>query len=237
MPRCSARNLDQGLRRPRTILALLALIVVPAALVPPFSTLARQYEWLQAAQYAALGIVAPVFVTLGLIRRKPGGRGQKLWVSLGLIGLDLVLLVVWRLPPAVDALGRDGWLLPVEALTLLGAGAGLWYALVWAVPASPGNTHPTRIALAAVTMWSVWVMAYLVGLSHARWYRAIAHHGGLSFAADQQLTSVVLWVVAGSAFIPVIFWSLFRWLATEDDADEELARLLHSDRRHRHLLH
>ena len=56
---------------------------------------------------------------------------------------------------------------------------------------------------------------------------------GLSLAADQQVTTGVLWAIAACAFIPVIFWNLVVWLRSEEDPDQELHRLAKQERRRR----
>jgi len=140
--------------------------------------------------------------------------------------------VVWRLPGAVDALARHPWLALVEAVTLVAVGAGLWLELVESPPLVPRTARPGRIALAAVSMWAIWVLAYLVGLAHGSWYHAYAHHAGagLSVWADQQLATGVMWFVSACAFIPVVFWNLVRWLQAEEDPDQELHRLVRQER-------
>ena len=59
-------------------------------------------------------------------------------------------------------------------------------------------------------MWTIWVTAYLVGLSHTSVYPAYPHVAGrdLSVSADQALTTGVLWLTSLCVFIPVIFANL-----------------------------
>jgi cytochrome c oxidase assembly factor CtaG len=120
----------------------------------------------------------------------------------------------------------------LEAVTLVPVGMGLWLELVESPPLTPRLSRPHRVALAALSMWAIWVLAYLVGLSHASWYHAYVHHAGsgLSLSADQQLTTGLMWFISGCAFIPVVFWNLIRWLQSEEDPDEELHRLLRQER-------
>ncbi len=152
--------------------------------------------------------------------------------SAGFAGLYLAGAVAWRIPPSVNALQRHPWLVALEAVTLVPVGMGLWLELVESPPLTPRLSRPHRVALAAVSMWAIWVLAYLVGLSHASWYHAYVHHAGsgLSLSADQQLTTGLMWFISGCAFIPVVFWNLIRWLQSEEDPDEELHRLLRQER-------
>ena len=113
------------------------------------------------------------------------------------------------------------------------AGVGLWLELVESPPFSPRLARPKRIALAAVDMWTIWVTAYLVGLSHASVYPSYAHVAGrdLSVSADQALTTGILWLASLCAFIPVIFSNLVRWLRSDEDPDDALYRLVRDQRR------
>jgi hypothetical protein len=82
-------------------------------------------------------------------------------------------------------------------------------------------------------MWTMWTIAYLVGLSHNGWYSAYANVSGrvVSVAADQQIMAGLLWAVAAFTFLPVIFFNLMAWLRDEQDPDEELASLTREERR------
>jgi cytochrome c oxidase assembly factor CtaG len=152
--------------------------------------------------------------------------------SVGFAVVFLAGAVAWRVPPSVNALAHHRWLVVVEAVTLVPAGMGLWLELVESPPLTPRLSRPHRVALAAVCMWTIWVLAYLVGLSHASWYHAYAHHpgAGLSLSADQQLTTGVMWFISGCAFVPVVFWNLIRWLQSEEDPDQEMHRMLRQER-------
>ncbi|MGC8510193.1 MAG: cytochrome c oxidase assembly protein [Acidimicrobiales bacterium] len=162
--------------------------------------------------------------------RRLGRTGHARAVTAGLIAAGLVIL--WRSAPVVDLLVRDPWMEVVEAVTLVGAGIALWVDLIESPPLRPATTRPYRIGLAAVSMWVVWVVAYFNGMSHSSWYGAFHHVAGhgLSLMADQQFTAGVMWLLSASAFIPVVFWNLVHWLASEDDPDEELHRLVRDER-------
>ena len=178
------------------------------------------------------GTVAPA--DLGPVDRLARGRRRHPEVlrSACLFALYLAGAILWRIPASVNALIRHPWLLGVEAVTLVAVGTGLWLELVESPPLVPRLSRPHRVALAAVSMWAVWVLAYLVGLSHASWYHAFTHHAGtgLSLSADQQLSTGVMWFISGCAFIPVVFWNLVQWLQSEEDPDEELHHLLRIER-------
>lgn len=244
----------------RLLLLVVAAIVFILSLVPPLSSLARRYEFAEALQFSLLAIVVPVFVVsgspwcyLGLAERSPPedkkvvpatnlraadtlarhrSRHPEVLRSAVFAALFVAGAIAWRIPPMVNALATHPWLLAVEAITLVVVGVGLWLELIDSPPLKPRLSRPNRIALAALSMWAIWILAYLVGLSHGSWYRGYTHVAGrgLSLSADQQLTTGVMWFISGCAFIPVIFWNLVHWLQSEESPDEELHRLVRTER-------
>ncbi|HEX3840225.1 MAG TPA: cytochrome c oxidase assembly protein [Acidimicrobiales bacterium] len=246
-------------RRPP--LAVGAAVVFIACLVPPVSTYARRYEFVEALQFSLLAVAVPALAVAGSPWRRLGlaaglppddtqvgapvgslrwmdavARGRRrhpeLVRSFVFGALFLGVVTLWRIPPSVNALVGHPWLVGVEAVSLLVVGVGLWLELIESPPLSPRLSRPNRVALAAASMWAVWVLAYLVGLSHASWYHAYSHQPGrgLSLAADQQLTTGALWLAFGCAFIPVIFSNLIRWLQSEEDPDVEMHQLVRLER-------
>ena len=250
-------------RRPALVLTMLAGALLVGALVPPLSTEARRFEVFEALQFAVLAIGVPALVVLsapwrrlGLAARRTGAtdaegvevlerpgvadrlaarrrRHPEMVRSLAFLALDTALVVAWRLPASVDALARHGWLSLLEACTLGAGGIGLWLELVDSPPLFARLARPKRMAVAAIAMWTMWVTAYLVGLSHASVYRAYVHVAGrqLSVSADQALTTWVLWFVSLCAFLPVIFSNLATWLRSDEDPDDALHRLMRDGRR------
>ena len=82
-------------------------------------------------------------------------------------------------------------------------------------------------------MWSIWVLAYVLGMASAKPY---AHYhlqltGSASHAADSQIATGILWFIAGCAYVPVVFSNLMLWLRSEENPDEELHRLVAEERR------
>jgi cytochrome c oxidase assembly factor CtaG len=223
-----------------SLLAGAALLVV-ACLVPPWSSDARRYEFVEALQFSVLALAVPVLVVAGspwhrlpLAARMAAGRRRhpEAWRGAASGVLFVVGVAAWRIPPAVNALVRHPWLVGIEAATLVVVGIGLWLELIGSPPLSPRLSRPNRVALAAASMWAVWILAYLVGLSHGSWYQAYLHQPGrgVSLVADQQLTTGMLWLAFAAAFVPVIFWNLVRWLQSEEDPDEEMHRLVRLER-------
>jgi hypothetical protein len=229
-------------------LAVLAAVVV---LVPPVATEARRIEFVAAIQFSLLAFALPALVAVGapwralhLARRAPDDdlliadrlavrrlRHRELAWSLLFMACDVAVVVAWRIPGAVAAVSRDGWMAPLEGVTLLVFGLGLWLELVVSPPLLPRSGYLRRAVLAGLVMWAFWILAYWTGLSTRDVYRSFPHvAGGLSAAADQQIASAVLWFAAAVALVPVVFWNALQWLQTEDP-DLELLALARQDRR------
>ncbi len=164
-----------------------------------------------------------------LVQRVSARRGHGRVVTLLLV--FIVQAIVWRSTPVVDSLVRDPWLAIIESLCLVGAGVPLWLELVESPPFRPRATRPYRIGVAAIAMWTIWVIAYLMAMAPNPWYRAF-HEARpvLSRAADQQLTTALMWLISAVAFMPVVFSNLNQWLKSEDDPDEELYQLVRKSR-------
>ena len=246
---------ERGARRPWRDLALAgAIVAVVLAVVPPLGSVAEHYVLAQAFQFALIALATPALLVLGapLERLTPGADGRlrrfvENWATTRqrhhgfraaspALGAFLVALIAWRLPVAVDALHADRLLLVAEIATFLVAGAAMWGELVASPPLAPHATSGTRVVLATLPMWAVWILAYFMGLTRGTWYSAFAHnHGAISVAADQQLATGCLWATAAAAFLPVIFRNLMRALSDEEDLDDELRRLVRRSRRSREL--
>ncbi len=210
------------------------------------AVLAGRDEWAEALQFSIFAVVGPALVVMGApwraLRVAPSALGRlaagrrrhpEMLRSLGFLGADLAVVVLWRTPAAVDALSSRRWLVGVEAASLVAVGVGLWLELVESAPLVPRSPHPRRCALAALAMWTIWAIAYVEAMSQTPWYRGFHHvaGSGLSATADRQLSTAILWAVTAGAFMPVIFWNLVQWLRNEEDPDDELYRLLREERK------
>ncbi len=224
-------------------------MVLVLVFVPPVLTEAHRYEFVETLQFDLAAFALPSWLVLAwplVFARGAAGtrfrdwasrltearrRHPSPWRAVGFAAVDVALLVVWRTPPLVDALERHGGLLVVEVASLAVGGLLVWTELVRCPPLEPRSTHPWRAVVGAVTMWSVWVMAYVVGFSGTSWYVAFHHAaGGLSIAADQELSTGMLWFGAAAAFVPVVFIQLLAWLRSGDDPDAELRTLVRRER-------
>ncbi len=226
----SARRRGPGAR----IASAGALVALAVAVVLSATGATARYSVVEALQYALFGLVIPPLVVIaapwgavGLgplmerieVRRHLGPPTSLFSVFTWLVP-SLGVMVAWRIPAFVDAIARHRWLAIAEAATLIAAGLVIWLQLVASPPLSPKLSAPMRIPVAAVSMWTIWILAYMVGLSNTTAYAAYADLGNraISVSADQQLTSGLLWFVAGCAYVPAVFVNLMEWLKTDSAA-------------------
>lgn len=226
--------MTEGLARLRPALAPLAIAVAVAAAVPPVATDARHNAAVQALQFAIFAAVVPALLVLGwpawftrTVRARPGGsqHGERATLRAAMSLLPcLVLVVVWRVPAVLAALARDPALVAVELVTLVAAGAALWRELARPAAAREPLPRPLRAAMAAVAMWTIWVIAYVTGMSAGG--ATPAAPGLLSTVAERELGVGVLMAVSGLCYAPVVFVMALRWLNDREDPDAEARELI-----------
>lgn len=212
----------------RPWLAVAAVVLGTGLLVPPAAGYARQYAWLQAVQFVVFAVAAPALLVLGMPRRSRPRAAPRAWPAarraIARLAVFIVLVIAWRLPGALDTLAANPALALAEMATLVTAGAGVWLELTGCPAGIPPLTRPARAALAALSMWAIWIMAYIAGMSRSSWPGGSGHAAarGLSIAADQQIGAAILWAVPAVCFTPVIYGLLITWLGERDDPDREL---------------
>jgi cytochrome c oxidase assembly factor CtaG len=154
------------------------------------------------------------------------GRGAfdpaaaRAWIALVVF---VGLVAAWRSQAAVDALARREALALLEAATLVVSGCGLWLNLLDSGAAVAGAGRPRRMIVAALAMWSIWVLAFIVGFSGHPMFSAYPHQAGsgLSALGDQELAVAVLWAVPGLVLVPVVFVNLVSWLKAQEGSSSE----------------
>jgi len=179
--------------------------------VLPLEAVVRRYLFAESIQFCAWAMAVPALVVLGAPWAPRRGRlafGGALAAGVVFAGV----CVIWRLPPVLDALARHPILQLPELLTLLLAGTGLWLQLVSSPSSAVRLTRPQRAAVAALAMWSVWVIAYVLGFANHAVVHAYDTHGSLGAVTDQEVTAALTWAVSGVCFIPVICVTLLGWL-------------------------
>lgn len=211
----------------RPCLAVVAAAGVAGLLAPPAASYARQYAWFQAVQFAVFAVAAPALLVLGLPSRSRRPPPVKGWPpasrAITRLTLFIVAVIAWRLPAALNMLATSPGLVLAEMVTLVAAGAGVWLELT---DRTAGNSliRPGRAAVAALSMWTIWIIGYITGMSRASWpseYRDPAVRA-IGIAADQQIGVAILWAVPAVCFAPLIYALLITWLGERYDPDREL---------------
>jgi cytochrome c oxidase assembly factor CtaG len=224
-----------GRLRPLSLLAAVALSLLMA--LPPIGSYARHDEVAQALQFVVFAAAAPALLVLGWpglpvrasrsvlsvwrwLRVPPALAG---WpaarISAGLLP-SLGLVILWRVPVVLATLARDPALTALELVTLVAAGCALWAELAGPHIARDSLPRPVRAAMAAVAMWSIWVIAYITGMSTTGLVRAQAA------VPDHQLAVGVMWAVPAVCYLPVIFATMTSWLGGREERAEPTAGLL-----------
>ncbi len=182
---------------------LLVLAVVPLEMI------VRRYLFAESIQFCAFAMAIPALLALGAPWAPRLGRLSFGWaMAVGVVFTGVCLL--WRLPPVLDALARHPVLQLPEAVTLLLAGTSLWLQLVGS--AAVRLTRTQRAAVAALVMWSIWAIAYVLGFANHAVIHAYDPAGSLGAVTDQELSAALTWAVSGACFIPVISVTLLGWL-------------------------
>ena len=202
-------------------------VVVPALLVVGLRSwlgqCARRTSGLDPAPGRWEGAAVP---TLRFLASTAGNRADADRRAVRAAGVKMLffvaLVVTWRLPMVLDGLARYPALVAAELVTLGCAGSAVWADLVAAAPFRQALPRPLRAAMAAVAMWSIWVVAYATGMSGAASASPGRNADALNAATERQLGVAVMWAVPAICFVPVVYAMVIRWLGERDDPDAEL---------------
>ncbi|HET9080713.1 MAG TPA: cytochrome c oxidase assembly protein [Trebonia sp.] len=170
-----------------------------------------RHLFVQTIQFAAFAMVIPALVVLGtpwtprFARLPLRGAAATAAVFIG-------VCLAWRVPPALDALARHPVLQVPELATLLLAGLALWLQLVGSPSSEVRLGRPQRAAVAAIPMWSVWAIAYVLGFANHAVVSGYDVSGSLGAVTDQEITAIVTWAISAACFIPVIAVTMLAWL-------------------------
>jgi cytochrome c oxidase assembly factor CtaG len=248
--RTRVRGVLRRLPRGRGWLAVAAVVLVLVSLVPPGGVYARRFVFAETLQFLVFAAAAPALLVLGApwrpLRRlvawpRPGHRpgraatGARRRSGFGRGAAALLAFIAaaiaWRLPVTVNALATVPGLAVAEMVTLGGAGTALWLELVESPPVLPHLSRPQRAAFAAMAMWSLWILGYILGFSQVAWYPAVSHPAGLAAVVDQEIATGLMWAVPAACFAPVVFVAALTWLKDTEDPDEGLRAIVAAGRR------
>jgi putative membrane protein len=238
-----SRAVLHWLSRRRSWLAIAAVVLILLSLAPPAGSYARRYVFAESLQFVVFATVVPALLVLAAPWRLPflrrfsrprpsrslAGRRRR---GSGFVRGAVVLLVfmgtaaAWRLPVTVNALATRPGLAAGEMVTLVAAGCALWLELVESPPLLPRLTRPLRAAFATLAMWTIWVLAYILGFAEVALFPAYTHPAGLSPVADQEIATGIMWAVPAVCFVPVVFVTALTWLKDSEDPDEGLRAIV-----------
>jgi len=190
--------------------AVAGLVLVFLAAVLPGLTAGR-HLYVETIQFTAYAIVIPALVVLGA-PWTPRFARLPLRGAVAVAALYIGVCLAWRLPPALDALARHPVLQVPEFVTLLVAGLALWLQLVGSPSSRARLTRPQRAAVALIPMWSVWVIAYVLGFAGHAVVTGYDVSGTLGAVTDQEITAILTWAISGACFVPVIAVTMLTWL-------------------------
>jgi cytochrome c oxidase assembly factor CtaG len=208
---------------------IVTTVLSGAVLIGPIGSWSRHLEYVQAIQFAVFAIVAPLLGVLIGAGAQFSARHSAAW-DVSLVALYVALVVFFRSPVVVNQLVHTPLLTGVEAIVLNLVAVRAWASLHSSRHSASSLTSLERLISCTLVMWTIWIMAYLVGLSHSSWYRSFDHGHWLSVSADQQLTTGLLWAISAAAFMPFIFKNLYNWLRSEETPTDELAERIRSAR-------
>lgn len=183
---------------------LLVLGVVPLELI------VRRYLFAESIQFCDFAMVVPGLLVLGAPRVPRRGR-LPFGGAMAVGAVFVAVCVAWRLAPVLDALARHPLLQLPELATLLLAGTMLWLQVAGPPSSAARLAGPQRAAVAALAMWSVWVIAYVLGFAN----HAVIHAydlPGSGAVTDQEVSAMVIWAVSAACFVPVICVTMLGWL-------------------------
>lgn len=211
-----------ALRRGRPWLAVIGIGLALAAALPPAETYARQSAFVQALQFVTFAVLTPALLALSLRSRsiwprqlRPlhcHGRLSPTAAAASRLLPFMTLVVIWRLSPVLGALARYPALSAAELLTLVAAGLGVWQVIT-----SAAVPRPLRAATAALAMWTIWIIAYITGMSAVTLIpRSAAAVGIFGSVADRQLAAAVLWAAPAICFGPTVYYLVIGWLGERE---------------------
>lgn len=222
------------LPRLRPWLALAGLVLIVVALAPPVSGDATRYAWAGALQFEIFAAAAPALLVLGvperwrhradlIAARLPGGGWPPARRGGSRLLAFMTLAVAWRLPGSLGAMVRWPALTLAEMVTLAGAGALVWLEIAAPMSWPWSLIRPQRAGLAAVSMWTNWILGYVTGMftTSSLLSAYVQAAGGLSAADDRQVAAALMWAVPALCYVPVVFVMLLAWIRDSERPEQD----------------
>lgn len=206
--------------RLRPLLLPAGIVLCLAMLLLSTVATTRLSAVVQALQFVIFAVAAPALVAIAWPPQLSGASGlmrlRRKPAIAALMALlpYLALVVIWRIPAVVSAQAGSAGYTILEMVTLVSAGTTLWLALTGAVWADDPLPRPLRAGMAAIAMWTIWVIAYITGMSVS------GQTLGQADADSRELSVAVMWAVAAICYAPVVYVMLMSWLGRRPDAGQ-----------------
>jgi putative membrane protein len=232
-------------RRWRELSFYAGVLVLLAALEPPFDTFADTSFAIHMGQHVLLLTVAPPLLVLGrpwprmwmpfppqarraAVREIALGRWSaplrrlvavvtKPPVAIVLMG---AALGIWHIPRLYDAAAGNTWIHFSEHVAFFVAAMLVWWPLLEAAPVQARTDHLRRALWFGLAAVPGWILAIVLAYSSTPLYPAYAHLAhrafGLGPLGDQQVGAGVMWVPGSASFLLAFIYFVYRWL--EPDA-------------------
>ena len=231
--RGAGRRRARGARSPsRPALAAFVggVAIAIAVTAPPVDDAADRSFALHMSQHVTLLVIAAPLVLLGrpalalaelvppALRRAGarwrrafgrGGTGERRRAALSFV-VSTAIVWAWHAPGPFAAALRSAPIHAVEHAALFAAGLIAWAPVV----ALGRSRRLVAIALALVLAGGLQSSALgaLLTFSRTAWYPTYAATSGADALRDQQLAGLVMWIVAGFAYLGAATWVIAAWL-------------------------
>ena len=209
---------------------VLGLVV---ALVSPLDALGESLFAAHMVQHLLLSLVAAPLLLLGRVHlgllpvlplrwRRRGARvvattarrspGRVVAVA---VGLHLVTLLVWHVPPVYDGAVQHASLHVTEHATLLLAGLAFWAVM--------GAARPRPVAAAGLAAFVASLVSVLLAATMTAatdpWYTS--HLGstaawGLTPIEDQHMAAAIMWIPGGIIYLTAAAAAIYRWIRADE---------------------
>lgn len=217
------------------------VLVLLLALVSPLDTLGDTYLFsAHMLQHMLLILVAPPLLLLGippevwarLLRWAPARRAERLlgrpprsWL------LGICTLWLWHAPVLYDAAVANEGVHILQHLCFLVTATIFWWPVITPL-AERRLAFPAVIFYLVAAAFVSSILGVIITFAPPGLYPAYEHPvdrlgalslirqgWGLSYALDQQVGGVIMWVTGGPIYLVSALWALGRWFAEPEEGD------------------
>jgi cytochrome c oxidase assembly factor CtaG len=230
--------------RPLTARAWLfgtGVLVLALALLSPLDTLGDLYLFsLHMLQHLLLILVVPPLLVLGIppdvwariLRRAPARQIEQL-VGRPLIAwlLGMGTLWLWHVPILYDTAVTNESIHIVQHVSFLVTATIFWWPVLTPY-AERRLAMPANIFYLLAATFASSILGVLITFAPPGLYTAYKHPvdpfgalglirqgWGLSYALDQQLGGLIMWVAGGPFYLVLALWALIRWFGEPEESD------------------